>query len=74
MKNQKSNSIFKIKADHQDLTITITIMCLERSLKRIKAQLKHSIKNSEEVYCGIDNNIKDYKTIKKAIKIIESYK
>ena len=65
-------NVFRIKGEHKDLTNEITIMCLERALKRIKSQLKHS-ETAKDSSWQIDICLEDYKIIKKAIKIIEKY-
>lgn len=70
MKNQKSNSVFKIKAQHEDLTQEITNLCLKRYLKRIKAQIKHTEVGYPE---HLTNLLQEYKIIKKALSIINFY-
>lgn len=60
----------KTKDDHENLTIIISILCLERALKRIKGQIKYSEVHAPE---QIKNQLKDFKLIVKAINIIKHY-
>ena len=68
-KNQYT--VKQTESKHVDLTNSITILCLERSLMRIKAQIKYSEKIAPE---QIKNYLKDFKIIVKAINIIKFYK
>lgn len=70
MKKTKTISVLKIKAEHLDITQQITNICLERYLKRIKSQIKHCEISYPE---HLTNLLKEYKTIKKTIKIINFY-
>ena len=60
----------KTKHDHENLTISITILCLERALKRIKSQIKYSEVHAPE---QIKDELKDFKLIVKAINLIKHY-
>jgi hypothetical protein len=72
MKTKKSKlNVLVVKAEHKDLTNEITILCLERTLSRIKSQIKHSERFASE---QIKENLNDFKAIKKAIKIVKHYK
>lgn len=71
MKTKKSKlNVFKVRPEHKNLTIEITLLCLERCLYRIKSQIKHS-----EIYGPeqLKGNLQDYKKIKQAIKIVKHY-
>jgi len=73
---KESLSILKIKGEHIDCTKQISLICLERALKRIKSQLDHSAKSTEEElsYCDqVKGNLDDFKIIKRAIQIIKHY-
>ena len=61
MKTKNTNSLFKIKGEHENLTYKITILCLERSLKRIKAQIKHFETMNDPYY--LSKTINEFKTI-----------
>lgn len=73
MKSKKINklNVLSLKGDHKDITIEITLLCLERCLYRIKSQIKYSEINGPEQLKG---NLQDFKKIKQAIKIVKHYK
>jgi len=71
MKTKKSKlNILNVKPEHKNLTIEITLLCLERCLYRIKSQIKYSETTAPE---QISDQLKDYKKIKQAIKIVKHY-
>lgn len=69
----KFGSFAKIEAGHFDLTREISVMCLNRYISRIKAQVKHLEKSSINNLWQIKGCKKDFSVLKKALKIIESY-
>lgn len=70
----KEHSIFNTEAKHEDLTTQISILCLKRSLKRIKSQYLYSLEENVLFDRYYTKEIKkDFKTIKEAIKIIQNY-